>query len=681
MHSLQTAPTIFQIARERRRVGLLEARAMLDVEYTRFKDDTIKGIREDEEQYAKLQEQIRALEAEIEAESESRTLKDTSTPTASSRPIDRIDVPRVEKVNGDILQSTELAPTQLTQTSTPIPQPPHVTSDRTIPPSSPQRSDHGLTPEQSGFAPAPLLPNLRSFQSQAGQSPMHPPLDFHPPHRRTSSGQTPGHGSPLPYPSQQHPQFQQPYAPYSQLLGTRPPAYPQSHSPHPGAFYYTNGPPHQGMAPANIPMQSQFQYYPQTAPINHLNRGQHQPRQIPMPMPYPPYVSPASAGTTPAWRIDGTPSRQRASGSSTPWKKKPSNLAGLRAPSPERPRDVSPLSDVESPSQAARRKGNTIKTKAKPKKQETASQKAPANRGARRTRAGSTASSTVDRSSRSQSLASFASDSRPAPSNKGRGSKKIKPEPTSTPMPFTSDSEMQRSSGRRRTRVDDLTSHEAPSRPNLKRKRDSVQDSSPLPSSPPYQGPQRQRPLRDPTMVLVSKTFMRVASQLLQRVTEHKYASIFAKALSEREAPGYKNLILRPQDLKSIKAAVTRGGKAAIAAIDELELESGEAPTMIKATDDLIPPKGIVNMDQLEKELMRMFANAIMFNPLPDAERGLGPRRSLRLSATPNQMGEVGYAGSEEGGIVQDAREMCEDVVALIQTFKTADQDRMEEQP
>ena len=655
---------------------------MLDVEYTKFKDDTIKGIREDEEQYAKLQEQIRALEAEIEADTESRTLKDTSTPTASSRPIDTINVPTVEKTNGDILQSTELAPTLLTQTSTSVLQPSHVTSERTIPPSSPQRSDHGLTPEQPGFAPAPLLPNARSFQSQAGQSPMQPPPDLHPPHRRTSSGQTPGHGSPLPYPPQQHTQFQQPYSPYSQPQGTRPPAYPQSHSPHPGAFYYANGPPHQGMAPANIPIQSQFHYYPQPAPINHFNRGQQQPRPMPMPvpMPYPPYVSPASAGTTPVWRIDGTPSRQRASGSSTPWKRKPSNLAGLRAPSPERPREVSPLSDIESPIQEAKKKGNATKTKIKPKKQETTSQKAPANRGTRRTRAGSTASSTVDRSSRSQSLASFASDSRPAPSNKGRGSKKIKPEPTSTPVPFTSDSEMQRSSGRRRTRVDTLTSYEAPSRPNLKRKRDSVQDSSPLPSSPPHQGPQRQRPLQDPTMVSVSKTFMRVASQLLQRVTEHKYASIFAKALSEREAPGYKSLILRPQDLKSIKAAVTRGSKAAIAAIDELELGSGEAPTLVKATDDLIPPRGIVNMDQLEKELMRMFANAIMFNPLPDAERGLGPRRSLRLSSTPNQMGEVGYAGSEEGGIVQDAREMCEDVVALIQTFKAADQDRMEEQ-
>lgn len=378
------------------------------------------------------------------------------------------------------------------------------------------------------------------------------------------------------------------------------------------------------------------------------------------------------------WRIEGTPSRQPPSGSSTPWKRRPSNVGSLRLPSPERPREVSPLSDIESPVQAAKTKSNASKPKGKPRKQVTASQKAPENRGTRRGRAGSTASSTVDRSTRSQSMASLASDSKPPPSNNSRGSKNIKPEPTNADPQFPSDSEIQRSSGRRRTRGDTLTSHEALSRPNLKRKRDSVHESSPIPSSPSQPRPRRQRSLQDPTLVAVSKTFTRVASQLLARVTEHKYASIFAKALSEREAPGYKGLIRRPQDLKSIKAAVTKGSKAATAVIEEQEQETGAVPTLIKTTEDLVPPRGIVNMDQLEKELMRMFANAIMFNPLPDAERGLGPRRSLRLSSTPSQMGELGYAGSEEGGIVPDAREMCEDVVALIQTFKAAEQDRTE---
>ena len=33
---------------------------------------------------------------------------------------------------------------------------------------------------------------------------------------------------------------------------------------------------------------------------------------------------------------------------------------------------------------------------------------------------------------------------------------------------------------------------------------------------------------------------------------------------------------------------------------------------------DVIPPKAIVNSGQLEKEVMRMFANAVMFNPGDD---------------------------------------------------------------
>src|SRR5207248_6276649 len=44
---------------------------------------------------------------------------------------------------------------------------------------------------------------------------------------------------------------------------------------------------------------------------------------------------------------------------------------------------------------------------------------------------------------------------------------------------------------------------------------------------------------------------------------------------------------------------------------------------MLPISSDLVPPKGIVNSAQLEKELMRMFANAVMFNP--DPSHGLGP--------------------------------------------------------
>jgi hypothetical protein len=187
-------------------------------------------------------------------------------------------------------------------------------------------------------------------------------------------------------------------------------------------------------------------------------------------------------------------------------------------------------------------------------------------------------------------------------------------------------------------------------------------------------------------------------------VTSHKYAGIFAKPLSEREAPGYKDLIYRPQDLKSIKTAIGRGSRAANAALDELaggeEGNGAETPnkgsgiantaatgtTLLKKTDELAPPKGIVNSSQLEMELMRLFANAIMFNPLPVNERGFGPRFKMQRAdeqVTTDRGGtgdadqEVGkgysYVQVEEGGIIADTREMSEYVEKSVADWRSAE--------
>jgi Bromodomain len=186
-------------------------------------------------------------------------------------------------------------------------------------------------------------------------------------------------------------------------------------------------------------------------------------------------------------------------------------------------------------------------------------------------------------------------------------------------------------------------------------------------------------------------------------VTTHKYAGIFAKPLSEREAPGYKDLIYRPQDLKSIKTAIGRGSRAANAAIDDLaggEDGAGvETPskgtgttsaatsgmTLSKKTDELAPPKGIVNSSQLEMELMRMFANAVMFNPLPAHERDFGPRfKMYRLDEQhtaeqdgiheADEEGAKGYSYAlVEGGIIADTREMFEHVEKSVGDWRSAE--------
>lgn len=205
----------------------------------------------------------------------------------------------------------------------------------------------------------------------------------------------------------------------------------------------------------------------------------------------------------------------------------------------------------------------------------------------------------------------------------------------------------------------------------------------------------------------VSKNFVKTSQLLLNEITSHKLAGIFAKPLSERDAPGYKNLVLRPQDLKSIKAAINKGGKAGQAAIEALDGDresghetvsragAGEGPVgngiyWVKKTEDLVPPKGIVNSSQLELELVRMFANAVMFNPLPSSERGFG--RSLRLR---KNGGDVVVAGSdmdgavseedsgsssgsiEEGGIIADTREMFKDVLEQVTKWRELEDERL----
>ena len=103
-----------------------------------------------------------------------------------------------------------------------------------------------------------------------------------------------------------------------------------------------------------------------------------------------------------------------------------------------------------------------------------------------------------------------------------------------------------------------------------------------------------------------------------------------------------------------------------------------------------MPPKGIVNSAQLEKELMRMFANAVMFNP--DPNRGVGPSfrdRSGRCGGIASG-GDGEHDGDgagdkeeaemeeeedeeEEGGVVKDTREMYEAVERSVSHWRAAE--------
>ena len=138
-------------------------------------------------------------------------------------------------------------------------------------------------------------------------------------------------------------------------------------------------------------------------------------------------------------------------------------------------------------------------------------------------------------------------------------------------------------------------------------------------------------------------------------INSHKHASYFAHAVREKDAPGYADIIKVPQNLKSIRSAISAGAKAvASAATSTSPSASADGTTVeLDRSVELMPPKAIVNAAQLEKEVMRMFANAIMFNP-------------------------------GEDGLVSDTREMAEDVEAQIRQwrgFETEKEEMEEEQP
>ena len=86
-----------------------------------------------------------------------------------------------------------------------------------------------------------------------------------------------------------------------------------------------------------------------------------------------------------------------------------------------------------------------------------------------------------------------------------------------------------------------------------------------------------------------------------------------------------------------------------------------------------------------------MFANAVMFNPLPSSERGFG--HSLRLR---KRGGDVAPQHKEEdveeqlessesdestpsdvGGIISDTREMFEDVMAMVRKWREVELERL----
>ncbi|KAF2190595.1 hypothetical protein K469DRAFT_721500 [Zopfia rhizophila CBS 207.26] len=145
--------------------------------------------------------------------------------------------------------------------------------------------------------------------------------------------------------------------------------------------------------------------------------------------------------------------------------------------------------------------------------------------------------------------------------------------------------------------------------------------------------------------VIAPRHFSRMCNPIMNDIGSHKHASTFTTAVKAKDAEGYYDIIKRPTDLKTIQKAIAAGAKVVAAAASDTPAGSpggGGGNVVLPLSADVIPPKAIVNSGQLEKELMRMFVNAVMFN-----------------------------AGEE--GVVEDAREMFESVQQSVSSWRSAE--------
>jgi hypothetical protein len=230
-------------------------------------------------------------------------------------------------------------------------------------------------------------------------------------------------------------------------------------------------------------------------------------------------------------------------------------------------------------------------------------------------------------------------------------------EESSTPRLFedTGDTTADEGAPARRAQVPEISS---PKR-TQKRKRQSTPEPAIQPSVPP-------------THVSWTRNFPKISMPALERIGAHKNANMFAQPIRDKDAPGYTNIILLPQDLKSIKTSIMAGAKAGAAMVANMDMaDTTAASVTLPISADIVPPKGIVNNVQLEKELSHMFANAIMFNP--DPNRGFGKGFEVVTSVEGAPAGVNAVYDFDEDGVVKDTRAMFEDVEAIMGDLRSTE--------
>ncbi|KAJ0341631.1 hypothetical protein COL922a_002070 [Colletotrichum nupharicola] len=375
----------------------------------------------------------------------------------------------------------------------------------------------------------------------------------------------------------------------------------------------------------------------------------------PIPPPQTPVTAPPNfliTGSGTKWTNKATPSTPRPSGRE------------IQSPAYEPlspPQQLAPL-PTSTPSQPSK--------KSSPKPVTKPETKTPRGRGrpprsANKIRAGSTPSSVVGVPRRSQSVASQTDELSMdhvdlAPRVKDENATpRVTPRATPKPHDETGDTTADESVPSRRNLI---TPSGVASRLAHKRKRQDTPTD--LPAAPP-------------TTVSWTRQFGRVSAAALDQISAHRFANQFANPIRERDAPGYKGLILQPQDIKSIRAAITHGNRTATEAAKGLpDGDPGTGTVILPIGDDLVPPKSIINSAQLERELFHMFSNAVMYNLNPS--RGPGP--SFVRMETSEGADALGYEVDEDA-VVRSTRSMAGEVEKIIGELRNAEKGRSGQDP
>ncbi|KAI9839445.1 MAG: hypothetical protein M1819_002070 [Sarea resinae] len=568
----------------------------------------------------------------------------------------------------------------------------------------------GLTPAMSPTRYQPVAP---SPAKQDGKQTPQPFLPQIPPQQNYMQHISPYSGRPSPYPplpqQQQYPQNYYPPKPGGIILPPFP-ATPSYQPPSSKRSQHEQQFRRQSQTPVYVPTQG--------SPAKKSASPAQQPIKTPYPHPNqavnPPLPTPSPATIS---RTKSRPPPIHTPASSTRWKNGgfPPPPKSPGSPIPPGPDAVSPISERASSPEQQTAKKKAIKTprgkgkrlqEVNAKVEESSKNEAeppqvgrakkPAGARSRKTRAASTASSAVASSgrarTRSQSVASHADEL--SMDTDTLVTRRVKHEHPATPAGIAHDEDTEMTE----------TSTDERGQPSWRRRRGSTRTREPLEPARPnkrkrsaHSTPDAHEPINvnipnRPRHVLCTRNFPRTSATIMNDVTAHKHASMFANPVKEKDAPGYRDLIYRPQDLKSIKTAIAAGGRAVTAAVSQAEtpLENAASPGLmqgsstpstsknaavwIPATSDVVPPKGIVNSAQLEKELMRMFANAVMFNPDPD--RGLGPAFHVDQEdseAEEDTGGPAEHYEEEEGRVVKDTREMFETVERSVEHWRSAE--------